>query len=171
MKKYPLSLVAFVVITTVFLSSCSVSKGIVEYRKFNMYTAANAGNMKYEELIPITESASGFVWDSCDKVASDVATIMFDRAKAAGGNALMNVKWFAENGSVTTPTCKTGYGWFALFIAGGLGPWVKSASAEASIIKLNEDALKDTSFIQNNQIVPLYSKSDLFVRLQAMYNY
>lgn len=124
--------------------------------------------MKYEELMPITESVSGFVWDSCDKVASDVAGVMFDRAKAVGGNALMNVTWFAENGPVTTPTCKTGYGWFALYIIGGLGPWVKSASAEASIIKINETELKDTSFLQNKRLIPLFSKSDFFYRLQNL---
>ncbi|MBF0239889.1 MAG: hypothetical protein HQM12_19490 [SAR324 cluster bacterium] len=160
------SVVRILVISLLLLGmGCSYQTGIVEYRKYNMYTAANAGNIKYEELLPIQESGSSFIWESCSILTSEIANLMFDRSKAAGGNALMNVKWFAENGAVTTPTCKTGYGWFLLYIVGGLGPWVKSATAEASIIKLNEEELKNTSLLQDLNIIPLISKQDFFAQL------
>lgn len=150
----------------VSIVGCTYGTGSVQYRKYNMYTSTNAGNMKYEEVMTISESARGFVWDSCDVVASKTAGVMYDRAIAAGGNALIDVKWFAESGVTRAPTCKTAYGFFALYIVGGLGPWVKSAQAEAVVAKLSQKDLNSLSQSNDKNIIILGSKEEFLKTLQ-----
>lgn len=160
------SLKLLVLASIASIVGCTYGTGSVQYRKYNMYTSANAGNMKYEEVMTISESARGFVWDSCDVVASKTASVMYDRAIASGGNALIDVKWFAENGVTRTATCKTAYGFFALYIVGGLGPWVKSAQAEAIVVKLNNKELKNLSQSNNENIIILGNKEDFLKSLR-----
>ena len=119
------------------VSGCSHSTGLVDYRIYNMYSAGQTGNLHYEEIVPVKEEQSGFVWDSCTQVTTDVASALFSRARAMGGNGLMNVRWFdattARFGNI--PKCKTQWGWFFALVLPGFGPWVTVATAEASIVK------------------------------------
>jgi len=148
---------ATLILGSALLTSCGYKTGFVDYKRNNMYSESEAGNIQYEEIGPVRGSASGFAWDSCDKTASDAAKAIYERGIVLGGNALMSVSWYGENGLVKSPTCKVGYGWFALYIIGGLGPWVQSAEAEGSVIKLSEADLEKLS--AEGKVIPLESES------------
>ncbi|MBU3915118.1 hypothetical protein KKA14_06235 [bacterium] len=163
---------AFSFLFTLSLIGCSHSEVIFNYSKFNMYSASSAGNLKYKEISPISEEANGFVWDSPEKVVLTVASNLFSKAKSSGGNGLMNVEWFYEDEMPYTnmPTCRTAWGWFALGGVGGLVPWLRYSRAKGVIINISEADLKDTGWLQRNNILPLKDRES-FLKMISTYAY
>jgi len=123
----------------ILFSGCTYKNAEVNYKQYHAYSATEAGNFKYKEIGPIYASVSGFAWDECAELTSKVLRDLESKAKALGGDAIIDVKWYGENGLYTIPTCRCGCGWFALDIIGGLGPWVQTAKAEAIAIKFIKD--------------------------------
>ncbi|AZV46623.1 hypothetical protein C3L23_04835 [Nautilia sp. PV-1] len=116
-------------------TGCTYKNAELNYKQYHAYTLSEGGNLKYKEIGPIYASASGFAWDDCSDIASKVLKRLESKAKALGGDDVINIKWYGEHSLYTIPTCKCGCGWFALYIIGGLGPWVQTAKAEGVAIK------------------------------------
>lgn len=104
--------------------SCTTSKGFVPYDQIGVYASALPGGGKYKDIGPISADSSSFVWDSCDKVATEAVRELLDVAKTRGAATVYNITFDSKSGAVTTPTCLTRWGWFVLWIAPGLGPWM-----------------------------------------------
>jgi hypothetical protein len=128
------------ILALVLFASCATERGFVDFKKEGVYASEAAGNKKFEDIGPLSADVSGFAWDSCDKLATEAVRSLVDLAKARGANTVYGIKFDSKDGITTTPTCTKGYGWFALYIVGGLGPWVARSSANGVAAKLAEGA-------------------------------
>lgn len=136
------------VLCTLILASisCATENGFVDYKDLGVYTHESAGNKKFEDVGPIKAEASGFVWDSCDKIAKQAVSTLKDIAVTRGGNTVYDIKYVSENGYTKTPTCTVRYGWFAAYVVPGLGPWMTVVEAEGIAAKIPETgAVKEMS--------------------------
>ena len=127
------------------LAGCTTTTSFTEYDERAMYSTSTAGNIEYVEIGPVTASARGTAFTSCDRLTGRVADDLARHARRHGGNALINVRWInLDDGSTTpTPICTTGWGWFAVFGVGGLGPWVRGTRAEAVVVYMDQERLDD----------------------------
>jgi hypothetical protein len=130
------NIVSIIVIGSIF-SGCTYKAGFVKYDKNKIYSAEEAGNLKYVEIAPVEITESGFIWESCNEIATKAVKKFDSIAKANGGNAIMNVKWYGEMYQHQAPQCQTQWGWIAFWPA-LFGPWVKRVKAEGTVIKIIE---------------------------------
>lgn len=128
------------------LAACTTSHGFVNYKEVGVYAAADAGNKKFEDVGPVEAAQRGFFFSSCDSLAQDAVRDLLDMAKARGATTVYNVKFDSDNGLVQSPTCSTGWGWFALYGVGGLGPWVKLVAVEGVAAKF-DGAKKENALV------------------------
>lgn len=112
------------------VTACSTHKGFVDYKELGVFSSDNAGNQKFTDVGPISTDASSWVWSSCDVVATNAVRELLDIAKVRGANTVYKITFDSENGRVTTPTCYKRWGWFALYVVGGLGPWMTHTAVE-----------------------------------------
>ena len=129
-------------IVSVFIfSGCTYKNATIDYRKYNAYSQNLGGNVKYKEIAPITATSSSFFWTDCSEITTNVLRELQSKAKALGGNGVIDVKWSTDNGWSLTPTCETQWGWAVAYIIPVFGPWVQRAHAEGVAVK----------FINNNK--------------------
>lgn len=114
-------------------STTSINK--LNYNQSGFYSGSEGGNKKFKEIGPIVETVSGFSWDSCEKLVDQAMENTKKNIKAEGGDAIINVRWSKGDFQTAVPTCRNSYGWWALYIVGGLGPWVKSVELTGTIVK------------------------------------
>ena len=122
-------------ITGLVLTGCTYKTATISYNPYNAYAEPQGGNVKYKEIAPVHACASGFVWSNCAEITQEVLQRLQEQAKTLGGNGVINIKWSYKNSFVLTPTCEVQWGWFALYILPGLGPWVQRACAEGVAVK------------------------------------
>ncbi len=127
----------WVILTSLTLSACTTSHGFVNYETSGIYSSENAGNRKFKDVGPVSVNVRTFAWESCDKLAGRAVSELLDVAKTRGGTTVYNIKFDTGDNLVTSPTCSTGWGWFALYIVGGLGPWVQTISVEGVAAKVD----------------------------------
>lgn len=121
------------------INGCTYKTATISYNDFkNLHN----NNVKYQKIRPIYACSSGFIWENCSKLARDTVLRLQDQAKALGGDGIINIKWSYKDSFVLTPTCKEQNAWFALYILGGLGPWVQTACAEAEAVKFSDKHIK-----------------------------
>ena len=132
MKKIILSIG---IIVSFLLTGCTYKTATISYKKYNTYTQNLGGNVAYKEIAPIDACASGFIWDDCSKITSRVLQRLQEKSQTLGGNGVIKVQWFLDNQTVLMPTCKEEWGWFAIYILPGFGPWVQKACAEGIAVK------------------------------------
>ena len=129
-------------ITGLAITGCTYKNATISYKPYNAYAEPQGGNMKYQEIGPVHACSYGFVWDDCAKLAQNTLQRLQEQAKVLGGNGVINVKWSYNDSFTLTPTCKQENGWFALYIIGGLGPWVQRACAEGVAVKFSDKHIK-----------------------------
>jgi hypothetical protein len=112
------------------LLACSTHKGFVDYKELSVYSSENLGNHKFTDVGPVSGDATSWVWASCDTVATMAVKDLLDIAKTRGANTVYKITFEGNSGRVTTPTCFKRWGWFAMYVVGGLGPWMTISSAE-----------------------------------------
>lgn len=122
------------------LGACTTSNGFINYQDQHVYASETAGNFKFKDVGPVTGSARSFAWATCDTLAANALREMIDLAKTRGASTVYKITFEGSDGRVTTPTCFTGWGWFALYGVGGLGPWVTSTHVEGIAANLDGDA-------------------------------
>lgn len=132
----------FLLFLATILAGCTNASAFLDYSRRNMFSSSLAGNLVYQEIGPAGADASNFVWTPCEKLTAEVAELLLEQAKVRGGNALMDVRWARGDFFVQQPNCRTAWGWLALYGVGILGPWVKSAESQATIISIPESELK-----------------------------
>lgn len=123
------------------MSSCTTHKGFVDYQSLGVWASGNAGNLKFQDVGPISADASSFVWKSCDSVATEAVRNLIDIAKTRGGNTVYNITFESESARVSTPTCYKQWLWLATYV-GILGPWVTRASADGIAAKIADQSEK-----------------------------
>ena len=125
-------------------AGCSTHTPFIDYSERGVYASDNTGNIPYIEVGPVTETAYGFAWDSCDDLIEEALDSAGDRAMANGANAMVGVRWrnHGEGNWHNTPQCTTRWGYFAALGVGGLHPWVKVAELEGRLVYADGDALE-----------------------------
>lgn len=116
---------AMIIAAALLLQACS-HKFIrdVDYKKYNLYSSENAGNIKYKDFGPVIAENSGNLFSSCSYIIEGALEELLAMTKQKGGNAIVNVKWSKGDFSTPMPTCTTRYG-FLLFFPAAFGPWMK----------------------------------------------
>ncbi|GAB6045392.1 hypothetical protein JCM11957_09900 [Caminibacter profundus] len=132
MKK---SIISTLIAGSFLITGCTYKTATIKYNDYNAYSQNLGGNRNYKEIAPIRACASGFVWEDCVSIASNTLETLNEKSKALGGNGVIKVKWVHNDQYVITPTCVTQWGWFALYILPGFGPWVQRACAEGIAVK------------------------------------
>ncbi len=124
-------------------AGCSTQTSFLNYSEHNLYSSANAGNMPYVEIGPVTARESGFVWESCAQLFAGALEQASENAERHGANALIGIRWLnhAEGTWHDTPRCTTQWGWFAAAGVGGLAPWVKVAEFEGKLAFFDEQMI------------------------------
>lgn len=130
----------YIFIFLLALTACTTHKGFVDYKEIGVYASENAGNLKFEDVGPVSTDVSSFIWASCDTVAKEAVRELIDMAKVRGGNTVYNITFDSDRGRVSTPTCHKRWGWFTLWIVPGLGPWMTATSVDGIAAKLNKDS-------------------------------
>lgn len=128
-------------------AACVTERGFVDFKKEGVYASDAAGNKKFDDVGPLSASTRGFAWDSCDSLATEAVRSLVDLAKSRGANTVYGIKFDSKDGVTTTPSCTKGYLWFALYIVGGLGPWVSHVSVNGVAATL-QDAPTSVSTIR-----------------------
>lgn len=117
--------------------SCSHKKVILNYKHMSVTDKSSFGNSQ-EDLGEVSGEYSGFAWESCEDVTKNAAEKMLSDARNKGANGVTELVWKKKDYYVKEPTCKKAYGWFGLYILGGLGPWVSSAKVKGRAVKTDE---------------------------------
>jgi len=135
----------------VLFSGCSYKQvSGVDYKDFNAYSTAEAGNIGYKSLSPVYATTNGFLWTNCGEMSRAVLKKLESAAKAKGGDGIVNVKWVGDNGNLyDIPTCEYQYGWLIPYILPALGPWTSNAKASAIAVKFTNIKVEDKS--KNNK--------------------
>ena len=107
------------------LTGCTYKTATIKYSKYKIYSQNLGGNVKYKEIAPIKACSSSFIWTDCAEIAEDTLKKLQEKAKTLGGDGVIDVKWYVDDGKVLTPTCQEQWGWFALYILPGLGLGLK----------------------------------------------
>lgn len=102
-----------VIALTFALAACSTHTANIQYSEFSDRMALKTDAVTGQDLGPVTGEHGGAIWDECTGKARDSVVRMIDAAKSKGANAIGNIKWHASGNS--TPTCKKGWGYFALW--------------------------------------------------------
>lgn len=111
----------------------------VNYAKYNAHTTSRSISSTFTDIGRISTDNSDFIFKSCEKIAEDTLAELINKARAMGGNAVTNLEWTTHHDLKTlTPTCEIGWGWFAIYVVGGLGPWVKSVEVSATVVNIPE---------------------------------
>jgi len=126
----------FLIIPLFLLYNCTTHKGFVNYKELGVYAHGGAGNKKFEDIGPVNSSSSSWIWTSCDTVATEAVRQMLDIAKTRGANTVYKIVFETDNGRVSIPTCYKRWGWFLLYVAPGLGPWMTATSVEGIAAKI-----------------------------------
>lgn len=126
------------VLAAALLVGCTTSHGWVDYRELGVYSHENAGNRKFADIGPVAVRSRTFAWGNCDQLSKGVVIELLQIARARGGNTVYKILFEGDNGLSAVPTCTTGWGWFVLYIVGGLGPWVQTSAAEGVAAKVDQ---------------------------------
>ena len=125
----------FFLISLLILTGCTYKTATVKYSDYNVYSQNLGGNKEYEEIGPVKVCVSGFIWTDCAQLVDKALVALNEKAKVLGGDGVIKVSWYTDDGKVLTPTCEEQWGWFALYILPGLGPWTKKACVEGVAVK------------------------------------
>ncbi len=117
------------------LTGCTYKTATMSYKPYNAFSQSEGGNLKYKEIAPIRACSSDFVWVSCVHTTKKTLRLLQDEAKIMGGNGVVDVKWEFGDKYATVPICQDQWGWFALYILPGFGPWVQKACAQGVAVK------------------------------------
>lgn len=133
---------AFAVIAVAaLLTSCSHKTVVLNYQDLSV-SDKNEMASSQKDLGEVVGKYSGHAWDSCEEVTKSAAQKMLANARARGANAVVSLEWKKKDFYVKTPTCKKSYGWFALYILGGLGPWVTSAEVKGRAVVVDKSEVQ-----------------------------
>lgn len=122
-----------VIMIAALLTSCSHKTVSLNYQELSV-SGKDQMTPSQKDLGEVIGKYSGHAWDSCEEVTKSAAQKMLANARARGANAVVSLEWKKKDFYVKTPTCKKSYGWFALYILGGLGPWVTSAEVKGRAV-------------------------------------
>ena len=114
----------FWVLLVMVLGGCATHNVNYSYKGHSFYSS-EPQTKDYRELGQIAVQNYGFVWESCSSLAKGAYGQAENKVESMGGNALMNMRH----------ECVTAYGWFAAYIVGGLGPWVKHVDVSGIAIE------------------------------------
>lgn len=124
-----------------FLVSCShhsIEK--VNYEKYSAHITSREISSDFADVGKVSTSKSDFVFKDCREIAESALADLIKKARKMGGNALTNVQWKTHPELKTlTPTCEVRWGWFAAYVVGGLGPWVKNVEVSATVARKPDD--------------------------------
>ena len=84
----------------VVISGCTAHSGYVDYKGLGVYSSETAGNHKFEDVSPVSVSQSTWVWDSCDKVATDAVREMLNVAKTRGANTVYKITFAFDSSDI-----------------------------------------------------------------------
>jgi len=128
-------LVVSVFCAGVLFSGCTYKNVALDYKHYNAYSNYIGGNRHYREITPIRACASGFIWDDCKEITSEALKKLRQKGQIVGGDGVIDVKWERDEEKVLMPTCRKEWGWFALYILPGFGPWTQKACVEGVAVK------------------------------------
>lgn len=116
----------FILSIALFLNGCATKPiSNISFKERPLY-ATSPQTKDYVELGKVSIRQTGFIWESCENLADEGLDSILNKSKNMNGNAIINVR---------ISDCTTAYGWFALYIIPGLGPWVKSVDIDGIAIK------------------------------------
>lgn len=114
-------MISLIVVMSFFMTSCAVRPVNNIAFKDRPLFATIPQTKDYVELGRVTAPINGFIWESCESLADDGLNLLIQHSKNMGGNTVIGVQ---------ISECQTQYGWFALYILPGLGPWVRGVKVE-----------------------------------------
>jgi uncharacterized protein YbjQ (UPF0145 family) len=126
----------------------------INYAKYNAHTTSRSISSDFTDLGHVTSDNSDYIFKSCEEVAENTLAELIAKAKMMGGNGIANIMWTDKYDMKTiTPTCRIRWGWFAAYVVGGLGPWVKYVEASATVVNIpdNRNISPINVFWFNNQ--------------------
>jgi len=126
-----------VILIASLLVSCSHKSVTLNYRDLSVTDKAVMTESQ-QDLGLVEGSYSGHAWDSCEEISKSAVQKLMANARKLGANAVTSLEWQKKDFYVKSPTCKKSYGWFALYILGGLGPWVTSAKVKGRAVLVDK---------------------------------
>jgi uncharacterized protein YbjQ (UPF0145 family) len=124
----------FVAVLAIQWSGCSTSTAFINYESIDNTVKVSSDSLHGTNLGMVKGDEGGAIWNNCTEKATESVREMIYKTKAAGGNAIANVKWYATGNS--TPSCKKGWGYLVIwpFI---LTPLFMSTAVTGDMIKMN----------------------------------
>jgi hypothetical protein len=115
-------------------AACSTSGARIDYRSIGEESKieVNEGSVNGRSMGIAKGDEGGAIWADCTEKAQDSMKELLLQAKAAGANAVGDIKWHASGNS--EPSCKRGWGYLIIwpFV---LTPLFMSTAVEAHMYK------------------------------------